>query len=72
MLTADVQFSNVDDAGFPHMTTTQKIPEKAPSGRWLQTERAAHEAWAKLIADAPKAAQLMHLSSPELARTTPW
>ena len=39
----------------------QKIPDKAPSGRWLQTERAAHEAWAKLISEAPKAAQLMHL-----------
>lgn len=43
------------------MTMPQKIPDKAPSGRWLQTERAAHEAWAKLIAEAPKAAQLMHL-----------
>ena len=43
------------------MTVSQKIPEKTPSGRWLQTERAAHEAWAKLIAEAPKAAQLMHL-----------
>ena len=43
------------------MTTNQKVPEKVPSGRWLQTERAAHEAWAKLIAEAPKAAQLMHL-----------
>lgn len=40
---------------------SQKIPEKAPSGRWLQTERAAHEAWAKLISESPKAAQLMHL-----------
>jgi len=39
----------------------QKMPEKTPSGSWLQTERAAHEAWAKLIAEAPKAAQLMHL-----------
>ena len=43
------------------MTIPQKIPDKTPSGRWLQTERAAHEAWAKLIAEAPKAAQLMHL-----------
>ncbi|WP_299656819.1 helix-turn-helix domain-containing protein [uncultured Jannaschia sp.] len=43
------------------MTMPQKIPDKTPSGRWLQTERAAHEAWAKLIAEAPKAAQLMHL-----------
>lgn len=40
---------------------SQKLPEKPPSGRWLQTERAAHEAWAKLISEAPKAAQLMHL-----------
>lgn len=39
----------------------QKIPERSPVGRWLQTERAAHEAWAKLISEAPKAAQLMHL-----------
>ena len=43
------------------MTMPQKIPEKTTSGRWLQTERAAHEAWAKLISEAPKAAQLMHL-----------
>jgi len=43
------------------MTMPQKIPDKTPSGRWLQTERAAHEAWAKLISEAPKAAQLMHL-----------
>ncbi len=41
--------------------TAEKIPEKSPAGLWLQTERAAHEAWAKLIAEAPKAAQLMHL-----------
>ena len=43
------------------MTMPQKIPDKGPTGRWLQTERAAHEAWAKLISEAPKAAQLMHL-----------
>lgn len=30
-------------------------------GTWVQTERAAHEAWAKLIGSKPKAAQLMHL-----------
>lgn len=41
--------------------TTEKIPPKSPAGLWLQTERAAHEAWATLIAEAPKAAQLMHL-----------
>lgn len=37
------------------------LPEKAPHGSWVQTERAAHEAWAALVAKAPKAAQLMHL-----------
>lgn len=30
-------------------------------GNWVQTERAAHEAWASLIQKAPKAAQLMHI-----------
>ena len=39
----------------------EKLPEKSRPGRWLQTERAAHEAWAKLISEAPKAAQMMHL-----------
>lgn len=30
-------------------------------GTWVQTERAAHEAWAELIGKQPKAAQLLHL-----------
>jgi len=34
---------------------------KPPAGRWVQTERAAHEAWGKLIDQSPKAAKLMHL-----------
>jgi hypothetical protein len=33
----------------------------APSGTWVQTERAAHEQWAKLISSNPKAAALMHV-----------
>jgi len=37
------------------------LPEKRPAGQWVQTERAAHEAWATLINRAPKAAQLMHI-----------
>ena len=37
------------------------LPEKHSIGTWVQTERAAHEAWASLIAKAPKAAQLMHI-----------
>lgn len=39
----------------------QALPTKPPAGNWVQTERRAHEAWAALIAKAPKAAQLMHL-----------
>ena len=44
-----------------------KVPPKAvglvtaPNGTWVQTERAAHERWAKLIGSHPKAAALMHV-----------
>lgn len=38
-----------------------ELDKKKRSGSWGQTERAAHEAWANLIAYAPKAAQLMHI-----------
>lgn len=37
------------------------MPAKQPQGNWVQTERVAHEAWAALIAKAPKAAQIMHI-----------
>lgn len=37
------------------------LPEKKQSGTWVQTERAAHEAWAALMRDSPNAAMLMHL-----------
>lgn len=37
------------------------LTQKRPTGNWVQTERQAHEAWAKLIARSPKAAQLMHI-----------
>lgn len=32
-----------------------------PHKTWVQTERAAHESWAALIIDAPRAAALMHI-----------
>lgn len=38
-----------------------KLTERAPKGTWVQTEREAHEAWARLIRKSPKAAELMHL-----------
>lgn len=37
------------------------LPGKTPHGNWVQTERAAHEAWAALMGKAPQAARLMHL-----------
>ena len=41
---------------------TERFPsEQKPRGNWVQTERAAHEAWARLITKAPKAAAVMHL-----------
>jgi len=35
-------------------------PRKAV-GSWVQTERAAHEAWSSLMGQSPQAARLMHL-----------
>jgi DNA-binding transcriptional MocR family regulator len=35
-------------------------PAKHSQGRWVQTERKAHEDWANLIARKPRAAQLLH------------
>lgn len=34
---------------------------KGSRGTWVQTERVAHEAWARLATRAPKAAAVMHL-----------
>jgi len=45
-----------------HQTPTQK----SPAGNWVQTERAAHEAWAALITKAPKAAIIMHVLTARL------
>lgn len=40
----------------------------SPSGMWVQTERRAHEQWAKLIAANPKAAALMHVIIANMGR----
>lgn len=39
----------------------QSLPEKKPTGHWVQTEREAHEAWAALMRKSPRAAELLHL-----------
>lgn len=36
------------------------VPVKNKPGQWVQTERKAHEAWARLIARKPRAAMLLH------------
>lgn len=42
------------------MTKTALPPSPPPRGSWVQTERAAHEAWAALMRASPRAAELMH------------
>jgi len=37
------------------------LPQKNTHGAWVQTERAAHEAWAALLRKSPRAAELLHL-----------
>lgn len=43
------------------MTKVQMPTEKRSPGTWVQTERAAHEAWAMLMRESPSAAMLMHI-----------
>jgi len=38
-----------------------ELPAKTKPGTWVQTERAAHEAWAALLRESPRAAELLHL-----------
>jgi len=39
----------------------KEISARKVAGSWVQTERAAHEAWAALMGQAPQAARLMHI-----------
>jgi len=45
-----------------------KLSRDEQQGSWLQTERAAHEAWGRLIDKSPKAAKLMHLLTARIGR----
>src|SRR3546814_3456383 len=59
-----VKLLDKDGAPLRHLRRVLKMSElvkRQPPGHWVQTERAAHEAWASLIEKAPKAAQLMHI-----------
>ncbi|RWR04486.1 helix-turn-helix domain-containing protein [Sinirhodobacter populi] len=44
------------------------IPGKAPSGVFVQTDRATHEAWAQLTIKAPKASALLHVLANRVAQ----
>ena len=46
----------IDDEG-----EVRALVQPTQRGTWVQTERAGHEAWAALIAQAPRAGQLMHI-----------
>src|SRR3546814_16663490 len=44
------------------VTDTRTLPATKPQpSRWVQTDRASHEAWARLSASNPKAGALLHL-----------
>ena len=43
-------------------------PAGVGQGTWVQTERKAHEAWARLIARKPRAAELLHLLVANMGR----
>ena len=48
------------DAGMTQQQEQPTLPaSRQPRGTWIQTERAAHEAWAALIRKSPLAAQVM-------------
>ena len=39
-----------------------------PTGQWVQTDRAAHEAWAQLAVASPRAASVMHVIVANMGR----
>lgn len=45
-------------------------PDNARRSSFVQTEQSSHEAWAKLIMDAPKAGALMHFIVGRMDRST--
>lgn len=38
------------------------------AGTWVQTERAAHERWAKLSIESPRSASIMHVIISKMGR----
>src|SRR3546814_2665368 len=54
--------SDVCSSDLTPVTDTRTLPATKPQPcRWVQTDRASHEAWARLSASNPKAGALLHL-----------
>ena len=47
----------------------RNLHQPSDRGTWVQTERAGHEAWAQLIDQAPRAAQLLHVLVANMDKT---
>jgi len=45
-----------------------KLTAQSNAGRWVQTDRAVHEAWARLCVKKPKAGALVHLLTAHMER----
>ena len=44
------------------MTDTRTLPAPpSPTGTWVQTDRATHEAWARMSVKSPRASALLHI-----------
>ena len=54
----------------PEQATSKHVTLARPGRTFVQTERATHEAWAKLILQNNRSAQLMHILCAQLDDTT--
>lgn len=54
---------DMHDAGHIMQNSRKQLPDTFPNGTWIQTERAAHEAWAAFLGlrGATAASRVMHL-----------
>lgn len=42
-------------------SSARKLPDRRAAGAWVQTDRSAHEDWARLSVKSPRASALLHL-----------
>lgn len=63
-----VQIRDTDAPGWGHMKNRQIGVTTPPAGQWVQTDRAAHEAWAQLAVANPRAASVLHVIVASMGR----